>query len=227
MVDLYPANKISFTLQDFIRELCITWKKVYSKDITENQAKLIFSKYCHETAGGKACWNNNIGNIKFRYDSQGKADGYFMLPGTWEIVGGKKIIYNPPHPATWFRHYNNLGNGILDYLDILNKPRYKKAFDQLIAGNLEQYAIELHNGGYYTDDPKNYINGLKRWQATFPSDYFKKVIENLNTIEKPIEIPEIVIEGKVEDNNSQKIVENKKSVFQSFGDIFSKLFKSV
>lgn len=199
MVQEFEAVRTKFTTLEFVKALVVAWKREFNTDITLGQARLVFSKASHETNGSVSAWNWNVGNIKFKVNgNNGMAEGYAALTGVWEIVNGKKIILDKSNPGSWFRSYASLSDGITDYLKLLNNTRYSCAFQALKEENLEEYCTRLHQKGYYTDDPKNYIAGLKRWANKFDNKVYQQALDSLKQEETPeiIELPEVEIVGE-------------------------------
>jgi flagellar protein FlgJ len=80
-----------------------------------------------------------------------------MLKNVWEIIGGKKVIFQPPHQATWFRAFPTLADGVAHHLDFLRNHRYKASWSAVDAGNPAAFAHLLKVAGYYTAPEADYI----------------------------------------------------------------------
>lgn len=156
-------------------------------------AAVLFAQYMIET-GGTSSWNWNIGNAKHVKDD---GHDYHMLQGVWEGVslsaaeslissgqakadpsadhaaavgaGKVSVIFSPPHPATWFRAFENLADGMTDHLKLLPR-RFMKGWEGALAGNVDQFAQGLKAGGYFTADAGMYANGMRRHFARFMAD---------------------------------------------------------
>jgi hypothetical protein len=136
-------------------------------------------------------WNNNIGNVKFvpsknPDDDNGK--NYIMLANVWEIVNGKKVTFQPPHPATWFRSFETLGDGVAHHMDFLKNKRYKKAWTAVEAGDPTGFSKLLKEAGYYTAPESDYTKLMNGYFNKFMKDTtFDKVVAELT---KPEPTPE-------------------------------------
>ena len=112
--ELHEKVKTTITSLDFIEAIIIAWKTKFNEEISENSAYIICAKYSLETGFGKSCWNFNIGNIK-KAINDSHQDGYFQLPGTWEIINGKKVIFEPFLIVNLFGNYR-IFDSCMDFL---------------------------------------------------------------------------------------------------------------
>jgi len=185
---LVPPRRTKFTTNEFIKSLIQAWNIVFQTQPTKEQVGVVWAHYVHETGGGNACWNYNVCNIK-----KGSHAKYFMLPGTWEIVNGKKVVFYPPHPATWFRDYDSLKEGMCDYLKFVSGKRYKAAWESVLKGSPEDFSHKLKIAGYYTATEEKYTRILKVY-----FDKFMKTSSYEETV-KPLEstLPVVVTEKTV------------------------------
>lgn len=117
---------------------------------------VLWAQYALETGRGKACWNNNIGNVKA---TPGDGLNYTMLPNTWEIINGKRETFQPPHPQTWFRSYETLAEGMVSHIAFLRR-RYAAAWAHVEAGQPDAFARALKARGYFTGDVDVYARSL-------------------------------------------------------------------
>jgi flagellum-specific peptidoglycan hydrolase FlgJ len=156
-----PATKTTITKAMFNAALHEAWPGV-----TRPAAAVLWAQYAIETGRGSACWNNNIGNVK---KSSNDGWDYTMLHSVWEILGGKKEVFQPPHPQTWFRSYASLGQGMRAQLDILKK-RWPKAWRFVELGDPDAFARALKAGGYYTAPVEQYATALKSLSAEYLKD---------------------------------------------------------
>lgn len=194
MIDIcVPLTKTRFTIKDFLVSMIDAWKNRFNTVPTKEQLAVLWGQYSLETGGGGACWNYNIGNYKKRPgDSHSK---YCMLPGTWEMVGGKKIIINPPDPGCWFRSYDSLEQGVEDYILYLSSGRYASSWPAVLAGSPEAFAHQLKIHGFYTADEYDYGRGVRRNFNAFMKipnidSYFagpEPAMESIPVVEAPLE----------------------------------------
>lgn len=183
-----PLVRTKFTTSEFIHAIVFCWDGLFKTLPTKEQVGILWAQYTLETGGGGACWNFNIGNIKkIRNDAHKK---YLMLPGTWEIINGKRVTFQPPSEVTWFRAYDTLQDGVSDYVKFLSKGRYKHAFAAMRTGSPEQFAHLLKVAGYYTAPEEDYVKLVRRGFNTFmkTNDYDKAIAE-LGKVQIVVEVP--------------------------------------
>lgn len=81
--------------------------------------------------------------------------------------GKVSMIASPQNPATWFRAYTSLEEGMRAFVDQKRKPgqRYSSAWPYIERGDAEGYAHELGRKGYYTASPAVYARALLARQS--------------------------------------------------------------
>ena len=212
--ELHSTEKTTPSIQEFVKQSVIAWKKLFDEIPTKEQIGILYAKYALETGRGKNCFGNNIGNIK-KFPNDSHKDGYQQLRGVWEIIGGKIVVFPPEHPQSYFRWYPTLEAGIIDYMKLVSNGRYKKAWEALLTGNPQLYAQKLKDCGYYTADVNEYVSGVKSiFNEVMRLDIYETVVstieaekENYTPIEwskEPYEVPnalDFVNELAEEDNS--------------------------
>lgn len=169
---LVPTVRTKYTLNELIGGLVEGWKQAFGEFPKKESIGVLYAQNALETGGTVSMWNNNIGNVKFvpsknPDDDNGKE--YMMLANVWEIVNGKKVIFQPPHPATWFRAFPTLGEGVSHHLGFLRNKRYKTAWTAVEAGDPAAFAHLLRVAGYYTAPEADYTKLM--------NSYFKKFMK--------------------------------------------------
>lgn len=153
------TTRTRFTMEQFLTAVISAWKNLFHHTPTKEQVGILWAQYALETGGGGYCWNFNIGNIKkIRNDKHSK---YMMLAGTWEIINGKRVVFQPPSEVTWFRAYDTLQEGVTDYIRFLSSGRYKVAFQAALSGSPEEFAHRLKVAGYYTAPERDYVLAVR------------------------------------------------------------------
>lgn len=163
--DAVPLTRTTFTRAEFARALLRAWRVLWSLYPTKAAAGVVWAQYALETGRGAACWNANLGNVKVTEDQARAGVPYTMLPNTWEIIGGKRVVFQPPHPATWFRAFETLDEGMLHHLRFLAETRYRPAWGLVEAGDPDGFARRLRALGYYTAPADDYARGLRGLHA--------------------------------------------------------------
>lgn len=186
MAILVDAQKIQVTKEEYIKALIIAWEKTFEEHPKKEQIGVIYSQTMIET-GLKAFWNNNIGNIKYvpsKNPEDDKLKKYMMLPNVWEIINGQKVIFNPPHPATWFRAFDTLAEGIEDHFQFLAGKRWKLAWTAVVAGDPSDFARKLKIQGYYTAPLADYEKGLNLYFKSYMSSNMFDAINDVIRLER-------------------------------------------
>lgn len=150
-MSLRELVRTTFTTRDYAAALIAAWPEV-----TKEQAGVLWAQYALETGRGGSCWNYNIGNVKH---FEGDGYDYVMLPNTPEIINGVRVIFQPPHPQTWFRAYDSLADAMEEHLEFLKK-RYASAWHAVIEGNPAEFAQLIKARGYFTGSLDDYARAL-------------------------------------------------------------------
>lgn len=226
---LVPTVRTKYTLTELIRGLVEGWYKKFGVIPKKESIGVLYAQNALETGGTVAMWNNNIGNVKY-VPTKGDDDWqYMMLANVWEIVNGKKIIFQPPHQATWFRAFPTLGDGVAHHMDFLKNNRYKKAWGAVEAGDPAAFSHLLKVAGYYTASEEDYTKLMKSYFAKFMKDQtFEKVVAELTPPPQPEPEPLPVPEPTPQPEPPVEPAPQpapKKTAIESVLDVFSKLFK--
>jgi len=169
---LVPTVRTKYTLNELIFGLVQGWYKKFDEIPKKESIGVLYAQNALETGGTVSMWNNNIGNVKFVANGGNIDDGkeYMMLANVWEIVNGQRITFQPPHPATWFRSFPTLGDGVAHHLDFLRNHRYKKSWSAVEAGKPADFAHLLKVAGYYTAPESDYIKLMNVYFKKFMKD---------------------------------------------------------
>jgi len=179
-----PVKRTAVTMADYVRAVVRGWPKVAGGIPKEQSVAVLYAQYMIET-GGAACWNYNLGNVKH---IKGDGHNYHMLGGVWEGVSPaaadqliqsgqaiedtnanhikavgpnrKSVIFQPPHPATFFRAFASLDEGMEEHLQLLSK-RFSKAWPAVLDGDYVSFAGLLRSQGYFTASAEAYAAGMK------------------------------------------------------------------
>ena len=154
---LVPTVRTSYTLNQLIGGLVEGWYKKFGVIPSKASIGVLYAQNALETGGTVSMWNNNIGNVKYVPRAGDEGWTYMMLANVWEMINGKKVIFQPPHPATWFRAFPTLADGIADHIDFIRNHRYKNAWTAVESGNPAAFAHLLKIAGYYTAPEADYI----------------------------------------------------------------------
>lgn len=137
---------------------------------TKQACGVFWSQYALETGAGGFCWNHNLFNHKVTQSQAAAGVPYMMLANTWEMEKGKRVTYQPPHPATWFRAYASFEAAMGDHVAAVKSGRYASSWPAVVAGDVTLYATRLRERGYYTASLASYVAlleaKLKVWNAS-------------------------------------------------------------
>ena len=158
--DPRPVVRTKFSIHEYAAAV-----RKADPTLTREQAGILWAQYALETGRGNACWNNNIGNVKVTPSQVAAGVPYFMLPNTWEIIGGKKEVFQPPHPQTWFRHFESLAEAMAHHIVFLRDKRYKPAWPSVLSGDPAEFARALKKESYYTAPEADYAKIMKSMHA--------------------------------------------------------------
>lgn len=160
---LVPTVKTSYNGTQMVAGFIKGWANQFNEIPKKESVGVVWSQNAIETGSTTSMWNNNIGNVKYAPSKNQDDDNnikYMMLSNVWEIINGKKVIFQPPHPATWFRSFDTLEEGVGFHLDFLKNHRYKNSWSAIETGDPAQFAHLLKVAGYYTAPEADYIKGM-------------------------------------------------------------------
>lgn len=189
---LVPTIRTVVSLRDYARAVVRAWHKVGDGIPEKSSVAVLWAQYMIET-GGRDSWGWNIGNTK---EIPNDGVNYHALRGVWEGVtpahaaqliasgqavadasadhakavgpGRVSIIFQPPHPATWFSSFDSLDQAMEHHLVFLAR-RFAPAWPAVLAGDPRKFAQALKARGYFTASAEAYAAGMERPFATFMS----------------------------------------------------------
>lgn len=159
-MNVLPAVRTTFGTDAFAAAI-----RAAEPSITRTAAGIIWAQWALETGRGDSCWNNNIGNVKCTPAQAAAGVPLMMLRGTWEIIAGRRVVFEPPHEQTWFRSFASLADGMRHHVAFLRDRRYRPAWPAVLAGDPTAFAAELKRLGYYTDPLEAYAGGMRHLHA--------------------------------------------------------------
>lgn len=188
-----PIQRTPIAMADFARGLLRAWRLETGDLPTKPASGVLWAQYMIET-GGSACWSFNIGNVKV---TQGQVDAgvdWFDLPGTWEIINGKRVVLPEGHPGRRFRAYKSIDDAMVEHLRFLRNKRYKPAWPAVEAGDVMGFARMLKAAGYFTASAEDYGGGMmwhyRRWLSSTVYENARDGLEMLQAAETQPELPD-------------------------------------
>lgn len=205
-----PVKSTNYTLIEMIEGLIRGYYLLTNEYPSKETIGILYAQNALETGSTKKMFNNNIGNIKYIPSANMDNDDveYMMLAGTFEYIGGKKVVFQPPHRQTWFRSFESLGEGVSHHLAFLrNNKRYAEAWTKLISGDPAGFSKELKKGGYYTASEADYTKLLLHFFNKYMKlDEYDNVIakmrneERANDPKSPALMVELITKGTSSSN---------------------------
>lgn len=180
---LVPTTKTSYNASQMVAGFIKGWQNVFNEIPKKESVGVIWAQNAIETGSTSSMWNNNIGNVKYSPSKNPEDDNevkYMMLSNVWEIINGKKVIFQPPHEATWFRAFDTLDQGVGFHLNFLKNKRYKNCWVAVEAGDPAQFAHLLKVAKYYTAPEEDYVKAMNSQFKRFMKDNtFETVVQSL------------------------------------------------
>lgn len=147
------ATKTTFTPQELLAALATAWRSEMGGEPSHASLAVLAAQVALETANGKACVQNNVGNFK----AYAGVDSCSFLTTEW--------IGTPPAPVSMtckFAAWPTLAEGVQAYLRNLY-THWTKAWHFVCAGDPEGFSAGLRAQGYYTAPVELYAKGVRRW----------------------------------------------------------------
>jgi len=170
--------------REYILTAARTWLRFYGRCPLVKQLACCLAQMVLETGRERQLWgvhahNYNWGNIKH---SGGSSPKYWQFYRCAEIINGKQVWFDPPHPQTRFRAYESAEDGLMGYIQFLvfERTRYLCAWNRgVMLGDPVVFARELGRAGYYTASIARYTKTVVSLFTEFQS----KVAEVLTSRE--------------------------------------------
>src|SRR6266568_2263174 len=110
-----PAIRTPCSPEDLALAFCSAWRALLGSAPSRDSILLLLAHSALETGHWKSMMCNNIGNVKSR-DGDGRCWTFFRCN---EIIGGKVLWFDPPHPVCRFRAFQTLTEGAVDHIAFL------------------------------------------------------------------------------------------------------------
>jgi hypothetical protein len=177
---LVPTVRTTYTQAQMIEGFIRGWIKQFGEIPSKTSVGVLYAQDALETGSTTSMWNNNIGNVKYKPTAGDEGWTYMMLANVWEIINGSKVYFQPPNPATWFRAFPSLADGVAFHLDFLRNHRYKNAWSAVESGNPAAFAHLLKIAGYYTAPEADYVKLMNYYFNKYMNDYtYEQVVAKM------------------------------------------------
>lgn len=153
----FPDQLTPVPVSEMYAALRDAWRQLRGAEPSRASLLVLLAHWALETDRGKECHCFNIGNAKH---TPGDGRDYCQFRCE-EVLGGKKVWFDPPHPATSFRAFETLTDGVMDYM-VLLIGQFGFAWPAVEAGDATEFCRRLKTKGYYTADVAEYTSGVVR-----------------------------------------------------------------
>ena len=219
MLNKVDIEKTTYTSVQIVKAFIEAWLQEFNELPSEDVIGVLYAQNSLETGYSKSMYNNNIGNIK-AVDKSTITVNYFILPGTWEVLNGKKVVLSTENPGSRFLSFDDLKSGVMHHIRFLKQKRFSKAWDSVLSGDPRKFSLELKSQMYYTSDELTYTRNLVWIFDKYKKDkIYSKALEEVKVEPIYLNIP-IVIEFPEEN----KIIKQQ-SWFESLILFIISLFK--
>jgi hypothetical protein len=167
--------KTSVSEPEMVQAIIAGWRDLFGNIPTKEQIALLMAQNDLETGHRNAMWNYNVGNITT--NGNGLYNFFDDLtteeqisPGSWNKMNLK------------YRAYDNLEDGVKDYLKLLSSNHYSQAWQHILHPDPVAFSKSLKSGGYYTADEDKYTKLLSSlYNRNQKSSSYDNVMANKNT----------------------------------------------
>lgn len=188
-----PIQRTPVDSKTYARAVLAACRSLGWEPLDKAAAGVLWAQYMIET-GGKACWCWNLGNVKVTQGQVAAGASWFDLPGTWEIINGKRVVLPEGDPGRRFRAYESLSDGMVEHLLFLRNKRYQRAWPAVLAGDCKAFARLLKAAGYFTASAEDYAAGMlwhhRQWMASMAYDAAATEVRAVQEAETLRELPQ-------------------------------------
>ncbi len=188
---LVETVQTKYTQQQLTKAFIEAWFVLYNEAPKKSSIAVLWAQNALETGQAAFMWCNNIGNVKYVANASDTPDIlYCMLKNVWEVINGQKVYFQPPHPATWFRAFKTLKEGVTFHFDLLKNKRYKTAWSAVVAGDPADFSKKLRLQGYYTAPEADYTRAVVGYFNSFmKSSSFEVSLQEVLVAQQPAPPP--------------------------------------
>lgn len=179
---LVPAHKTPITPADVAQALRSAWSQLFGGVPSDATIALLMAQSALETGRWRSCWNWNLGNIKPGSKWQGDTCQFSCN----EVIDGKVVWFNPPHPQTTFRAYADLAAAAADYLWLLHR-RFTACWMHVLRPDPVAFSQALKRQGYYTAPEPPYTRAV----ASLFREYLPLVVSLADPVPVPAMAPAV------------------------------------
>lgn len=206
---LIPDQITKLSAGDVIRAFERAAAAVLGYQLSHKSIALLVAQSALETGRWKSIHCFNFGNIK----ASEEYEGFYCLFRCNEIIKGKTLWFDPPHPQCRFRAYRTAEEGAYDYIRFLSqRPRYAKAWKQLLAGDSVTFVWELKAAGYFTADLAHYTKAV----VSLANEYMRELAK---MTPPPLDAPDADHSTFTQEDLAQRVQEAQLAFDDGFAEI--------
>lgn len=162
------ANKLTpLNGDEAAKAIAAGYKKVTGKTPKKKILSLLLGQWALETGNGKYIHNYNFGNVKASSGSP-----YVQHFRCSEIIDGKEVFFDPPHPQTAFAAYKTAEDGAIAFINTLKRREHW--WKGLNTGTPDGFIKGLiTKPAYFTANPDKYKSVLIERSSKFKTEVNK------------------------------------------------------
>lgn len=137
-------------------ELANAWRAELGTEPRPDQLAVLLAQSALETGRWRSCYNWNLGNLK-----AGSAAPSWYAVRCSEILNGREVFFDPPHPACRFVAYPSRREGVAAYWRLM-RQRFRSAWPFVEAGDPRGFVHALKAARYFTAAEQPYADAVKK-----------------------------------------------------------------
>lgn len=156
------------SVKQFAAAFIGAWRTLTGVFPSKESCAVVYAQWMTETSG-REFWCFNVGNSKVTQAQVDAGVPWYDLPGTWEIIAGKRVVLPAGHPGRRFRAFASLEQGMREHLELLRR-RFSACWPSIEAGDPEAFThaikagrdgIEGTNDDYFTAPVDAYLRLMR------------------------------------------------------------------
>lgn len=154
---LVPDQLTSCTVDECARAFSSALETVTGATPTKRHLCILLAQSALESGRWRSmhCWN--FGNVK----ASPTYSGLYCQFRCNEVIGGKVLWFDPPHPQCNFRAFESIETGAVDHMRFLSlRKSYAQAWGQARLGDPVAFVHALKLSGYFTADEGPYSRAV-------------------------------------------------------------------
>lgn len=152
-----PDQLTPLTIDEAIEGMRGAVLKLKGVETKPEHVAVLIAQSALETGHWRSIHRFNVGNAK----ASAEYVGFYCQFKCSEILEGKTVWFEPPHPQCNFRAFFCAADGFADHIKLLaNSSRYARAWQCAERGDPEAYSRTCYSAGYYTANVESYTKSV-------------------------------------------------------------------